>query len=168
MYWKPDHPKADKRGSFKGYCYEHILVAEKSQGRPLKPSEEVHHLDFFRANNTPKNLLVLQSSEHLKLHTWLRATYGDLVVEQLSYADNKNKRFLKACTRCAYCKWPMDRNKGTCSLSCFVKFKAKKDAQHRVLLEQLINRNLPWTRIGKRLSMTDNGAKKLATRLGLR
>ena len=161
MYWKPEHSKADKQGSFRGYCYEHILVAERTLGRPLEPDEEVHHLDFFRANNTPRNLLVLRDSEHSKLHAWLRETYGDPVVKQLTYSDNKNKRFLKACSRCAYCKWPMARKRGTCSLKCFEKLKAKKDEHFRELLEKLINRNLPWTQIGKRLSMTDNGARKI-------
>lgn len=59
------HHLADVRG----YAYEHRLVAEKSLGRRLLPSEIVHHKDETRQNNTPDNLKVVAgNAEHYLLH----------------------------------------------------------------------------------------------------
>lgn len=61
----PHHPRADK----KGYVFEHIVVAEAAIGRALRAGEEVHHVDFNRANNHPSNLEVCAShAEHMKRH----------------------------------------------------------------------------------------------------
>lgn len=61
----PDHPRAHKNG----YVYEHIVIAERSLGRPLYLEEVVHHIDGDVANNDPSNLEVLPSqAEHIRLH----------------------------------------------------------------------------------------------------
>jgi hypothetical protein len=63
--YDPTHPRAHPNG----YVYEHILIAEQKLGRPLLPKEVVHHLDGDKANNSPENLIVLDSqSEHITLH----------------------------------------------------------------------------------------------------
>ena len=70
-YWyiySPYHPNATK----KGYVAEHRLVAEKSIGRMLLDSEDVHHINLIKTDNRPENLLVLTKSEHGKLHATLR------------------------------------------------------------------------------------------------
>lgn len=53
----PTHPKAQHNG----YVIEHVLVAERMLGRPLKPGEEVHHRNRIRADNRPENLQVYDS-----------------------------------------------------------------------------------------------------------
>ena len=40
LVWNPDHHRADKDGAYKGYVYEHVLVAESQLGRKLKKLEE--------------------------------------------------------------------------------------------------------------------------------
>ncbi len=65
-----------KIGSGEGKTYpkyygrhEHRIIAEKILGRKLLPGEVVHHVDGNKRNNTPENILVLESqSEHAKLH----------------------------------------------------------------------------------------------------
>lgn len=61
--------------------YEHILVAERALGRPLKnlgvghpDSEVVHHIDGDKTNNAPDNLLVCTHKYHVELHHRLEAS----------------------------------------------------------------------------------------------
>ena len=73
-----DHPFANSRG----YVNEHRLVAEQyllndnnsiviNNMKYLSPNFVVHHIDFNRLNNNPKNLIVMTISEHKTMHTKL-------------------------------------------------------------------------------------------------
>lgn len=58
--WMPEHPRANNIG----YVSEHVLVAERIYKRPIKKSENVHHIDFTRDNNKPDNLWVANNKDH--------------------------------------------------------------------------------------------------------
>jgi hypothetical protein len=73
-YWivyMPDHRRV-MRG---GRVYEHIIVAEKKYGRPIKRTEHIHHIDGNRLNNSLENLLVCSIKEHGLIH----ASYEQLL-----------------------------------------------------------------------------------------
>ena len=60
----PEHPNADTDG----YVAEHVVLAVKALGRPLKQGEHVHHANCVRDDNTPGNLVVCSAAFHRDLH----------------------------------------------------------------------------------------------------
>lgn len=67
-------PDAVRRGDYN--YYEHRKTMEKVLGRKLKPNEDVHHINGIHSDNRPENLLVLDKSEHLRLHWQLAKEKG--------------------------------------------------------------------------------------------
>jgi hypothetical protein len=43
---------------------QHRFVAEGIIDRPLRPTEDVHHIDGDKTNNSPSNLMVIDHGEH--------------------------------------------------------------------------------------------------------
>jgi hypothetical protein len=76
VIFDPNHPSAMKSENWKGYVYEHIKVASDCLGRLIKKSEVVRHLNGDRSDNRHQNLIVLERSQHVKLHKWLEGASG--------------------------------------------------------------------------------------------
>jgi len=45
----------------------HRLIKENELGRKLLPSEDIHHNDRNKLNNSPDNLIVIDHAEHTKI-----------------------------------------------------------------------------------------------------
>lgn len=95
--------RVSKKGSFidrRGYvlCYignghyvrEHRLVVEEMIDRALLPGEVVHHLNMIKHDNSPKNLLLSDSSEHKKIHNWMDRNG----IKAIKYGTPQYKRLL--------------------------------------------------------------------------
>ena len=64
MIYEPTNPNSMKDG----YVLEHRKVASEMMGRPLLPSEIVHHLNGDKTDNREENLQVMSRSEHSSIH----------------------------------------------------------------------------------------------------
>lgn len=135
----PDHPKALKSRGYKGWVYEHVLVAEKLMKRPLNKDEHVHHLDLDKSNNHPSNLLVLLASQHTKLHSFLK--HGS-----------------KTYSKCVECG--ADTDYTYCSRGCNEKSKRKvKNRPSKDELLELLKTN-SFLSVGRKFGVSDNAIRK--------
>lgn len=80
-YWTvfiKEHPRKLNNGR----VFEHILIAEKKYGRFIEKGEPIHHIDFDRTNNNPKNLYLCSGhKEHKDIHHTLESIARDLFKE---------------------------------------------------------------------------------------
>ena len=53
---------------YKGFQFEHRLVAENMIGRKLESGEVVHHINGNKLDNRPENLCVLSRADHMNIH----------------------------------------------------------------------------------------------------
>lgn len=95
----------DDNGILHLMSYPRILMAEKL-GRPLKPYEDVHHIDGNTLNNSLDNLEVIPHGEHQRMHS---RKYFDKVMicpickkefmwtalQQKYFCDNQRRKNMK-------------------------------------------------------------------------
>ena len=158
MVYLPDHPEAVRSGAMKGYVYEHRLVAEQFMGRPLSDDEDVHHLDGNRANNLNRNLLVLETGQHLKLHTWLKQN----TITPIPGSKVDREQEVKYCK----CGTQISNDAEYCSAECT---KSDKKVIPPITSEELdkLIWSKPTTKVAKDLNVSDTAVAKLCKKLGV-
>jgi hypothetical protein len=78
---------------------EHRWVMEQHLGRPLRRSEQVHHINHDRLDNQIDNLELVSSAEHAMRHTWRPVTATCAICAE-QFTPHKTKRGrVKTCGR---------------------------------------------------------------------
>ena len=86
MVYEPSHPNK----SFKGWQYEHRLIAEVIVGRHLVSDEHVHHINGIKDDNRPENLAVMDGDAHAALSA---ADYRDQLQRDRAELAEYRRRF---------------------------------------------------------------------------
>lgn len=160
LLYVPEHPSSMKNRNWEGYIYEHIYFIEQSLGRELRENEVVHHLDGNRSNNRIENLIVLEHSQHMKLHLWL--DNGAFIHE--SYERNGMNSGKSRITNPSYCS-----NCGIClqlkqeiacseKCSAFLRRKIKDRPSYEQLLEDI--KNTSYSATGRKYGVSDNCVRR--------
>ncbi len=61
LIYKPDHPRANKYGR----VFEHIVVWEEYNKKPVPKGYVIHHLNGVKNDNKPENLVAMKFGEHI-------------------------------------------------------------------------------------------------------
>lgn len=166
VVYRPEHPRAMQNECWKGYVYEHIVVAEKYGRRPLKDDEIVHHLDGIRDNNQYNNLLVLTREQHGRLHAWLSAGAPGVERLRLNGEDSLKSKIVppRFCIRCA--ETLQDKQQSFCSDSCYNLHSRKVVRPDKDQLEEDI-RSMSLVKVGAKYGVSDNAVRKWIKAYGI-
>jgi len=133
----PEHQNAKQNGC----VAEHRYIMSLNLKRPLKITEQIHHKDGDKLNNSVDNLEVVSVREHYGIH-----------------------RSLRPYVSCMMCGKKTKNNK-YCSAECSSKSQRRVE---RPSLEELLElvRKYPFTKIGEMFGVTDNAIRKWLKRAG--
>jgi hypothetical protein len=173
LLYKPDYQSSMNCDNWKGWVYEHIFIMESHLGRKMGKDEVIHHLDCNRSNNRRENLIVLNRGDHAKIHSWMDT--GAFVHESYEWNGlNSGDSKVTEPTYCEVCFQTLqEKQKHTCSKECAGERKALNYQQHRERAKPTKSElkrdmeHLSWLVIGRKYSVSDNGARKWARKYGL-
>lgn len=166
LIFLPTHHKAMKSSNWDGYVYEHIVVAEENIGRILRNEEVVHHLNGNRGDNRSHNLLVLEKSEHGRLHAWI--DFGAAGLETASKNRvNSMKTQDKESTFCEVClRTLQNKQVRFCSVDCTSIATRVVERPTKPQLKTDIE-TMSYVKIGKKYGVSDKSIRKWAKQYGL-
>jgi hypothetical protein len=154
LLYRPSHPKAMKSSAWKGFVYEHVLVAEKSLCRSLADDEVIHHLDQNRSNNREKNLLVLLRGQHLKIHKWIENGAPGVKISGRNRVNSVKPK------QCCVCGVTLQRKqRSTCSEKCKGLSTRKVVRPSYEQLHKDVS-EMSMVKVGKRYGVSDNTVRK--------
>ncbi len=159
MIYMPEHHEAVRSGSMEGYVYEHRIIAEQFMGRRLNEDEDVHHLDSNRSNNLNRNLLVLETGQHMKLHVWLQQH----VITPIEGTKVDREKILKYCN----CGVQINNDANYCSTTCSHNDKKRIPELTAGELHKLVW-SKPTVEVAKEFGVSDVAISKLCKKLDVK
>ncbi len=159
LVYKPKHRSAMRTANWKGYVYEHVVIAERMLKRKLSKHEVVHHLDGDKTNNRVANLLVLLRSQHAKLHAWL--ANGALTSESSKMNRmNSVKTKKRKPSFCSICDTTLQsKQRQFCSKQCCdVGSQLQRRPSKTVLANDV--KNMSMLAVGRKYGVSDNAVRK--------
>lgn len=92
----PEHPRADMNGC----VFEHIVIWEEANGRPVGDGYCVHHINGIKDDNRPENLVRMTFGEHTAFHHTGKKRSVETKRKQSEkakkrFSDKKNHPFYK-------------------------------------------------------------------------
>lgn len=103
--WMPEHPNA--RGA--GYIMEHRFIMSKMLGRPLKPGENVHHINGKRSDNRPENLELWNTVQPSGQRVEEKIEWAKKILDMYGYKVEKIAKSSETSTRTLSCsRWKND------------------------------------------------------------
>lgn len=159
VIYQPKHHRAMTNKNWSGFVYEHIIIAEESLGRKLQENEVVHHLNGDRSNNRSANLLVVDRSQHAKLHMWLSSGAPFKETERKNgenslKANFEDPQFCKCCGKTLQLK-----QKTYCSMGCSSLYMRRVKRPDKKQLEQDL-KAMSLLAIGRKYCVSDNAVRK--------
>lgn len=162
--FRPDHPNAYTSENWKGWIYEHRLVAEELLGRSLQEGEVVHHLDCNKHNNRHDNIVVLASKScHMRLHTWLDG--GAKIIDD--YVKKNITNWGKPKPICKMCDSIVAEHDATyCSNECAKLDRRTTERPNKDDLVRMI-KDMGYSEVGRLYNVSDNAIRKWVKGFGL-
>jgi len=158
VIYKPEYSNVMKNDNWDGFIYEHVVVAEKFLSRSLRSNEVVHHLDGNRSNNRKENLLVLERSQHGKLHAWLDKG-APFVKANGEQGMNSGKPTSSDIAVCEICNAILqEKQKKCCSLKCYRQLQSSNIPSKEKLIVLLENNSRES--VGRMFGVSGNAVKK--------
>lgn len=157
------HPRANEHG----IVAEHIIVAEKKLGRPIKEEEAVHHIDGNKLNNSPDNLMVFATkAEHALFH------HGGIAYKKGDVWICKRLRMKAICEHCGKVFYlPYGRKiRGSiyCRKECTYAARVKINSSIDDIVSDLYASNGNFSEVGRKYGVTPNAIVKLCKTHGLK